>query len=258
MKKFVVFVLTAVVLFAQSEKKKLTFEVVSIKPHKPGDLSGMVSTPPGGRYTASNIGLRQIIQAAYVDYSFPVFGVEVTGLPEWAEKERYDVEAQPQPGFTPTKQQSMEMLQAMLEERFKLKIRRETRSAPIFALVVDKNGPKIKPAAGPRSCDARPVVGTKRYCANTGIEMLVIRLNSPNPGRTVVDRTGLTGPYDIDLQWAPDLLTNEGPLAPGAGIETGGPSLFTALPEQLGLRLVPETGQVDAFVVESVEKPSEN
>ena len=87
--------------------------------------------------------------------------------------------------------------------------------------------------------------------------MLVVLLNG-QAGRRVVDKTGLTGLYDIDFQWTPDPLANGAPLPPGAEIDTGGPSLFTARQEQLGLRLISETGQVDAFVVESVEKPSEN
>jgi uncharacterized protein (TIGR03435 family) len=261
MKKLAIWALIAAALFAQSEKKKLTFDVVSIKLHKPGDMGGFVSTPPGGRYTAANMGLEALIQAAYVDYGLPVPGTVIEGLPEWARKDRFDVEAQPESGFTPTKQQTMEMLQAMLEERFKLKIRREPRNAPIYALVIDKGGLKMKPAAdqsASRPCaGAVPAAGLQRFCSSTSIALLSIRLYG-QVGRRIVDKTGLKGLYDMDLQWARDPLANGAPLSPGAGIDTSGPSVFTALPEQLGLRLVSETGQVDTFVVESVERPSEN
>jgi hypothetical protein len=90
MKRPAVFLLAAGLLFAQAEKKKLTFDVVSIKLHKPGDVGGFVSTPPGGRYTASNAGLDRLIQAAYVDYGIPVPGTMIEGFPGWAEKDRFD------------------------------------------------------------------------------------------------------------------------------------------------------------------------
>ncbi len=77
-------------------------------------------------------------------------------------------------------------------------------------------------------------------------------------GRKVVDKTGVTGLYDIDLKWPPDQLPNGAPLPPGLEIDPTGPGLFTAIQEQLGLRLVPETGKVDTFVVESVQRPTEN
>lgn len=254
MKTLAAFLLIAVALFAQSERQKLTFEIVSIKPHKSGDDPTMMPLGLiGGRYTATNAHLRQLIVAAYVDSVFALQSAEVDGLRGWAATDGFDVQAQTEAGFTPAKQQTMEMLQAMLEDRFKLKIRRQPKSVPIYALVVDTNGVKLKenqtldgpiggPSAGP------PGAGHIR--ANS-IAMLVSVLTG-SAGRKVVDKTGLTGPYRIALDFTPD------PLPPGVEFDPGLPSLFTALREQLGLRLVSETGQVDAFVVESVEKPSEN
>ncbi len=261
MQKLVVCLLVAAALSAQSEKKKLAFDVVSIKPHQPGDDRWFYSTPSGKRFTAYNQTLLNLIQIAYVDDVMPLPDFVVEGLPGWAERDRFDVEAQPESGFTPTKQQAMEMLQAMLEERFKLKIRREPRNAPVYALVVEKGGIKMKPSAnqsGSRPCPAAaPAPGLQRFCSSTSIAFLNIRLYG-EVRRRVVDKTGLTGLYDMDLRWAPDALANGAPLPPGAEIDTSGPSLFTALQEQLGLRLISETGQVDAFVAESVERPSEN
>jgi uncharacterized protein (TIGR03435 family) len=139
----------------------------------------------------------------------------------------------------------------MLEDRFKLKIRREPKSAPIYALIVDPGGLKLKeaqpgagPAGGPSACPPGP-----GHIRANSIAMLVPVLNQ-STGRKVVDKTGLTGFYQIDLSFAPE------PLPPGA--DPNLPSLSTALREQLGLRLVAETGLVDTFVVESVERPSEN
>jgi len=242
------------VLFAQSEKKRLTFEVISIKPHKSGDDPTMMPFGlSGGRYTARNAHLRQLITAAYVDVGAALQGVEIAGLPGWTATEGFDVQAQPETGSTPTKQQTMEMLQSMLEDRFKLKIRRVPKSVPVYALVVDTNGSKLKetqPGAGPVGGPSAGPPGAGHIRANS-IAMLVPVLGL-SAGRKVVDKTGLTGFYPIALDFTPD------PLPPGAEFDPGLPSLFTALREQLGLRLVPETGSVDTFVVESVERPSEN
>jgi len=252
MNKLAALLFTAGVLFGQSDKKRLTFDVVSIKPHKSGDDPTMM--PLGlttGRYIATNAHLRQLIVAAYVDSVFALQGAEVSGLRGWAATDGFDVQAQTEAGFTPTKQQTMEMLQAMLEDRFKLKIRREPKSVPIYALVVDPNGAKLKetpPGAGLAGGPSAGPPGAGHIRANS-IEMLVPVLGL-SAGRKVVDKTGLTGLYQIDLNFAPD------PLPPGA--DPNLPSLFTALREQLGLRLVSETGQVDTFVVESVERPSDN
>ena len=257
MKKLAAFLLVAAVLVAQSDKRKLTFDVISIKPHKPGDDRIFFSTPSGvrfkgGRFNASNLRLLDLIQIAYVDDVMPLPDFVVEGLPGWAERDRFDVEAQPEPGFVPTKRQAMEMLQAMLEERFKLKIRREPRNAPVYALVVDKGGSKMKPSAnqsGSRPCSSTaPPPGLQRFCSSTSIAYLNIRLYG-EVGRRVVDKTGLAGLYDMDLVWSQDPL---------AGLDSTGPSVFTALQEQLGLRLVSETALVDSFVAESVERPSEN
>ncbi len=250
--KLTICLLAAAALFAQPEKKKLAFDIVSIKPHQPAEDPTMM--PFGlvnGRYTATNARLRQLIVAAYVDSAMALQPAEVNGLRGWAATDGFDVQAQVEAGFTPTKQQTMEMLQTMLEDRFHLKIRREPKSIPVYALVVDTDGIKMKPAqpgAGPVGGPSAAPRGPGRIRANS-ISMLIPILGF-SAGRKVVDKTGLTGLYQIDLNFAPD------PLPPG--VDPTLPSLFTALREQLGLRLVSETGSVDTFVVESVEKPSEN
>src|SRR6185295_8762690 len=116
MKTLPVFLLIAAVLVAQSEKKKLTFDVVSIKPNNSGDIRRMIQPMPPARFTTSNASLRQLIVAAYVPNAGPLSNPEITGLPGWATNDRYDVQAQPEAGFTPTKEQGMEMLQSMLED----------------------------------------------------------------------------------------------------------------------------------------------
>jgi len=127
MKTLVVYLLATSALLAQAERK-LAFEVVSIKPHKStNDLTMMPLGMGGGRYTATNVHLRQLIVSAYVDSGFGFQEANVDGLPGWAATDGFDIQAQTEGLVTPTKQQTMEMLQAMLQERFKLKIRRGTR-----------------------------------------------------------------------------------------------------------------------------------
>jgi len=253
MKKLAVCLLIAVPLFAQSEKKKLTFDVVSVKPNSSGDNRRMIQPmPPAARFTASNATLRQLIVAAYVPNAGPLSSPEITGLPGWATSDGYDVQAQPEAGFTPTKEQAMEMLQSMLEDRFKLKIRRQPKDTPIYALVVDRGG--VKMPATRATPPGRINFGYGQLSASALTAASLINVLTQAAGRKVVDKTGLAGLYDIQLKWTPD----QSLVPPGTEIDTTGPSLFTALREQLGLRLVPETGQVDTFVVESVERPSEN
>ncbi len=304
MKTLTAVVLASTMLFAQSDKKKLTFDVVSIKPNNSGDNRRMIGNPPGGRFTTSNMPLRELIVLAYGDRSTggPPPDLTITGLPGWATTDGYDVQAQPEAGFSPTAEQTQEMLQSMLEDRFQLKVRRESRNAPIYALVVDKGGVKMKlaedqtpfnPAAGgppppgapggavrigvdgpppappPPGAGGPPsmsgavqrgmvMMGLGQLRAGAQTTSALAGILSRQAGRKVVDKTGLTGLYDIDLKWTPDQMPNGAQLPPGVVIDPTGPSLFTAIQEQLGLRLSSETGTVDTFVVESVQKPSDN
>jgi uncharacterized protein (TIGR03435 family) len=287
MKKLSAVFLAVVVLFAQSEKKKLAFDVVSIKPNNSGDNRRMIVTPPGGRFNTTNIPLRQLIVFAYGDRvnGLPL-NMEISGLPGWATSDGFDVQAQPEAGFTPTPQQTQEMMQSMLEDRFKLKLRRETKDVPIFALVVGKDGVKMKlaenqtpfdptgpplggpPATAPPSPGPGPMQmpgpighgtimnGLGQLRAGAQPMAMLAGLFTSLAGRKVIDKTGLTGLYDIDLKWTPDQLPNGAPMPPE--IDATGPAFSTAIQEQLGLRLVPETGKVDVFVIESVQRPSEN
>lgn len=282
--------LAAATLFAQAEQKKLTFDVVSIKPNTSGDNRRMIQNPPAGRFATTNVPLRQLIVLAYGDVSTggPPPNLEITGLPGWATTDGYDIQAQPEAGFQSTAKQKQEMLQSMLEDRFKLKVRRETKDAPIYALVVAKDGVKAKlsedqtpfnpngppPGAPPSAAPPPPPPGGPAAIAGPvprGMNMMGVGqlragaqtmatlsgLLSGQAGRKVVDKTGVTGLYDIDLKWTPDQINGAAP-PPGLAADPTGVGLFTAIQEQLGLRLVSETGKVDTFVVESVQRPTEN
>jgi uncharacterized protein (TIGR03435 family) len=272
MKRHTALLLIAAALFAQPEKKRLTFEVVSIKPNNSGESSWPIREL-NRRVSVLNVQLSVLIAWAYGDPNdlFSFANTEITGLPGWAATARYDVEAQPEAGFIPTAQQRQEMLRSMLEDRFQLKVRRESKDRPIYALVVDSGGIKMKlsvnqtpfsfapPAPGaplPAPPPPLPAIApgaSQMRLAGAKMEAIAALLTS-GAGRRVVDKTGLTGLYDGELKYYPASPQ----LPPGGEMDPSIPSLFTALREQLGLRLVPETGSVDTFAVESVQRPSEN
>jgi uncharacterized protein (TIGR03435 family) len=172
------------------------------------------------------------------------------------------------------------MLQALLQDRFKLTLHRETKELPVYSLVVAKNGPKLqeaKPAEpdgnGIRGPDGRPAVGghfvrmARGELNGHSLGMAdIVRLLTQQLGRTVLDRTGLTGNYDFTLQWTPDEGQPPGFKEPAGGQGIGSsaprdsswPSIFTAIQEQLGLKLESQRGPVEILVIDHAERPSPN
>jgi uncharacterized protein (TIGR03435 family) len=229
------------------------FEVVSVKPNKSGSGSTRVSNVLGGRFIATNVSLKQLIVTAYDVRDF-----QISGGPSWLGSEKYDIEARPEsnpdgPIHNRTEEQRKAemdhyrlMMQALLADRFKLTVHKESKEGTIYALVVAKNGLKIKelppdaPTAG--STHTR---GGELSAQGIKLSSLVLSL-SGEVGHPIVDKTGLKGNYDIELKWA----TEES--------QSDGPSLFTALQDQLGLRLEPQKGPVEVIVVDHAEKASEN
>lgn len=183
--------------------------------------------------------------------------------------ERYDISAKvaASDGSAPvklTKTQRRQMLQALLADRFRLAVRNETRDVPIYELVVSKGGPRLHAFApvngttrGITGPDGRVYSGISTLGAHGMIVLqgypisLLADFLKPELGRPVIDKTGLTGKYDISLRWTPDNTPADSPLA-------GGPSLFVAVEEQLGLKLNSTKGPVTTLVVDHIERPSAN
>jgi uncharacterized protein (TIGR03435 family) len=264
-----------------------TFEVASVKPNTSGDVRVMFGMRPGGRFTATNVPLRELIRMAY-----GLQNVQVQGGPDWIGSERFDVVAKAEgdlppmaPGGTPNP--LLLMVQSLLSERFKLAVHRETREMPIYALVMARSdkrpGPQLRqsesdcaalmaarrgaaggpPPPPPLKPGERPqcgmFMGMARIAAG-GVPTTQLAMSlSQRVGRIVVDRTGLSGMYDFEVDFTPDQLP-QGPPPPGAPplppIDPNGPSLFTALQEQLGLKLDPERGPVEVLFIDSVERPT--
>jgi bla regulator protein blaR1 len=234
------------------------FEVASIKPNSSGDNRIMMRMQPGGRYTATGVTLKQLIAQAYNVRDF-----QISGGPGWIGSERYDVNAKAE--GTPDRiapDQLRLMIRALIEDRFRLKVHNESREMPVYALVVGKSGPKLPPSSGERG----PMMHMGRGQIDVKkVPMAVLAQHlSQQLGRSVIDKTELDGEYDIVLNWTPEPGHDGGPFggppSPDAlpPADSSGPTIFTALQEQLGLRLETQKGQVPILIIDQVEKPAEN
>jgi len=152
------------------------------------------------------------------------------------------------------------MFQSLLADRFKLVLHHDTKELPVYALVIGKNGIKFKESTGDAQ-QRRIMMGRGRINGEAmSMDMLVNQLGN-QLGRTVIDKTGLKGPYQINLEWTPEQAQSiGGPDGGGEGRASSdtGPTIFTALQEQLGLKLESQKGPVDILVIDKIEKPSEN
>jgi uncharacterized protein (TIGR03435 family) len=184
----------------------------------------------------------------------------VSGLPPWAYSTPYNIDAKldddaqaalqrlPQ---SERSQRSMSMMQALLAERLQLEVHHETRDLPIYTLVVAKGGCKLKESQAPENESGGTVGPNFLSLRAESIASFVSSLGSDQEvERIIVDKTGLTGRYDINLKWA-------APDTQGQGADAG-PSIFTALQEELGLQLIPARGPVDTIVIDHIERPSAN
>jgi uncharacterized protein (TIGR03435 family) len=235
------------------------FEVASVKPNTSGGFNSSTSGNATS-FTAVNAPLRLLIVFAYRLRDFQV------SAPSWTESERFDITARVPEGATGD---NRTRLQALLAERFKLVTRRETREQPVYALVLARDDGRLGPQMNPSTVDCKAGTtargGSSPCGMNTSVgasagkitavgqtaAALADALASFGLSRMVIDRTGLAAAYDFELAWAPDTTS------PATGAATGdAPSLFTAIQEQLGLRLDSQRGPVDFLIVERVERPT--
>lgn len=243
------------------------FDVASVKLNTSGDTPWQIRIPPGGRVTATNATLRALITSAYQIQDF-----DLEGGPGWVATDRYDIEAKV--SGSPEPPEILRMLQTLLADRFKLVIHQEQRQRPMYTLTVSPGGPRLESPHD--QCNARfvqtapdqPICNGFRYSAADvargrsvrGFSVTMDRFSyflSRELGRAVVNKTELNGSYDLTLKWTPANLANNGPDLPDPG-DPGSPDIFTAIREQLGLRLAAERGPVPTMVIDSVERPSAN
>lgn len=237
-----------VVLLANIAAAQPVFEVASIRPHNPAS-DGAGPQLNGNRLALIGRTLKQLIIFAYDLKSY-----EYSGGPDWAagpmDGNSFDMIAQTESGDVLTEAQAKRALQTLLADRFQVKIHRETKEMPVYVLVVGKNGPKFAPSTSNSSGVTRGSVTTGTVTSTfskQGTDSLV-RLLSASADRPVLDETGLTGLYDFKLEYARDPAASDGVA----------PSIFTAVQEQLGLKLESQKAPIEILVVDSAERPTAN
>lgn len=217
-----------------------SFDVASIKASPP-DAHPETRRWPGGRFTATGVTLRALIQRAWDVQDF-----QVAGGSKWTDNDRFDIAARARPEDSTNVNL---LLQGLLAERFHLKIRQETRATSGYSLVIARKGLKLSPKPNGGATTWSLVRGNL-VAGNVSMGMLASDILQKALHRPVVDNTGLDGSYDLKLTWAPD----DGDSATIEAL----PSFFTAVREQLGLELKAHRQQVVVFVIENAEKPSAN
>ena len=245
-------VLASALAFAQVQKPT-EFEVASIRPNRANDRIVTIDVGPGGRFAARGYTLQLLIQRAY-----GVMGWNISGGPGWLDTDRYDVSAKAIVAGNLTEEQLRPMLQRLLAERFKLRLQKSSKEMTGYALVVGKNGPKVKASAdGEEHADTFRM--TRATLSGQGITMGdLARYVAGKLGLVAVDKTGMKGLYDFNVK-----LTVE-PEQPTGGLPGVDPrdewrsAVFAALDDQLGLKLAPQKIAVQMLVIDSVEKASEN
>jgi uncharacterized protein (TIGR03435 family) len=265
-----------------------TYDVASIKQSPPptggGMMVGMRDTPDG--LVATNVPLLFLVQFAY-----GIDRPQISGAPSWLSSDRYDVDAKMDSSTVDALEKltlderkiaRRKMLQALLADRMKLVVHRDSKEVPIFSLVIAKSGPKLqesRPTSAPANGTAGPAGGTR---SGQGMSMgseegmtvatfrespisyvadwLQLQLRTP-----VYDKTGLTGVYEFKLKWMPERNRSAVPLGDDpngqravASSDPAGPTLLDALQDQLGLKLESGKGPVDIIVIDLIEKPSGN
>jgi uncharacterized protein (TIGR03435 family) len=250
-----------------------TFEVASIKPNKSGEVrTTMLGMQPGGRFSVTNLSLRSLIRMAYQIQDF-----QLSGGPKWIDSDRFDVVAKADRGYTPA--QLPLMMQALLADRFKLTVHTESRALRLYALVLDRRDGRMGPRIHSSNvdCDALIASGappppfelgkappcttnmSRGHLVANGMTMAGLASTlSVQASAIVVDRTDQPGGFDLELEWTPQSPAPapvDGATA-GGGEAASGPSIFTAVREQLGLKLDPQRGPVNVIVIDHVEQPT--
>ena len=240
-----------------SAAKPLTFEVATIKPSaRPGKFPWN-EQPSADGMSWTNVSLQYLVREAY--------GItddkRWSGGPAWLDIQRFDIVAKFDASAAPNPpvSQRMQALQALLADRFALKLHRESKDFPVFNLVVAKGGPKFQQSK-PETNGGNAIPGmcsvlmngagvTKRQGCSVANLAEMLRYST---GRTVLDKTGLSGTYDYELHWTPE------DTSPADAANYSGPSIFSAVQEQLGLKPEPATAPLDTLVIDSAEMPSAN
>jgi uncharacterized protein (TIGR03435 family) len=255
-----------------------SFEVATIKLAATNARGTFIEFAPGGRINLTNMTLKGMI-----GFAWDVQAFQISGGPSWLDSIRYDVTAKPE--RSPKSGEFPAMVQALLADRFQLAVRHGAKELPIYALILARKDGRLGPGLteskegsctpfDPSRPPQRPLPGTapRRICGNSSVNpsrlaaigvpiVNLVPMLQMVLGRTVVDRTGLTGNFDVSMEWAPDETQAmqwppDVPRPPQSN--AAGPSLFAAIQEQLGLKLESAKGPVEVIVIDRAERPSDN
>ena len=233
------------------------FEVATIKLSDPNRPGRRLFSIRGTEVTAVYSTVGDLIVFAY-----GVHAGQISGAPAWVESDKFDITGKPEGGGQPNPNQFKTMLQKLLADRFQLTLHRDKKQLTVYALTVGKNGPKLT-----RSEDASPIPNLIFRAGNWPVRNATMEefagVMQAHLDRPVVDQTGLKGRFDFQLQWTPDETPFASPGGPGEPPKPPEraeslPDLFTAIQQQLGLKLESTKAQVDVLAIDKVEKPSEN
>ena len=251
---------------AQTSAAPSTFDVASIRENTTHDQhthNSIYNDPAESHFRTVNLPIRALLEYAY---SLPA--TQILGGPSWLDSTTFDIDAKSDATVDAqlhalpdidARQRKRLMVQALLADRFQLKTHQETRELPTFNLVLAKGGPKFKPSeANGTSVSTASGSGIQRIHVqgiDNTIELLAREL-AQSLDRVVIDKTGIDARYDLTLRWMP--ADRPPPMLNGAPDPNPPPDIFTAIQEQLGLKLEPSKGPVPVLIVDHIEKPSEN
>lgn len=253
-------------IFAQSPPARPTFdrfEVATITPTAPDWRGGAYFRMQGGHlFVVKNYSVQVLVAMAW---NLPTR--LVSGGPAWSRTDRYDIAAATPGAIQPDRDEQMSMLRALIADRFQLTFHRETKTMPVYELVVANNAPKMKRSDGPPP-DGRPALiftlfperRARLPVRDATIAEFASLLPHGAVDRPVVDKTGLTSRYDFVLDWAPDEGDFDGMMMsrPPLPDDSAEPGLFEAVQRQLGLKLIATRGPMETIVLDRVERPSDN
>lgn len=235
-----------ILAFAAAAVSAQSFEAASVKPAAPEQSAVDFVVSPGGYLRITNLTLLGMVREAYQAKYW-----QVSGGPGWIDAERFNIEAKA--SGNPSRGEVMAMLRSLLAERFQLRARRETREGNVYELVVAKGGPKLKPSAADSSFlrlfrNTPPELPGVSYTIQAQ-KVSMARLADDLMGETqrpVIDRTAIAGEFDFRIDYAVD------------GHSETGPSIYTALQEQAGLKLQAAKGPIEMLIIEKAERPAAN
>lgn len=228
-----------------------SFEVATVKPTPPGTQGGGLGPSPGGRFTVHNLPLIGLI-----GFAFGLNRNHIEGVPAWAETDRFDIVAKADTAGSPSMDQQKEMMQKLLADRFGLSAHREQREGTVYVLTVQSTGSKLTPTANPNGPAPASVTHPQGHSHLTAINLEMATFVTGLAGvvdRPVIDRTGLSDHFDVSLDWAPSEVQSQVPDTAAAF-----PDIFTALKDQLGLKLESTKGLVETLVIDRLERPTPN